>query len=499
MTIKEVEARTGLTRANIRYYEDRGFFSAVRGENGYRDYSDENVDTLLKVKLLRQLGFSLEEIGELQRGERSLEPALERREEALGQQRRELDQAARLCRDMRSDKVSFYTLNARRYLDQLVQGGEIISKDQDPVRIFPWRRYFARELDLIIWTTLATVILQMTAHMNFIRTGTLLPMLLGLLTMTGAEVATLHFFGTTPGKALFGLKILREDGSKFSVEEAVQRTVPVMTFFGGGMLLAQIPVLLFALIGLGMNVWACWKVYHESPLFWEPCNQLYLDGSTRDRAFWEERRNYLRVVGGLAVAAACVGLTVGGHVLASMPPHRGPALTVEQFVENYNRSMEFSYGRENLSYRLTESGIFEEIPRDSGTVVVYMWGESPVDKESFRFVEKDGVLTQVTLVRAYDSGEPITEQQSYAVSIPWEEIAIAARSFLWKPLGQDGTAELYAQLLEREGSLSWEREGFTIDSTARFSGYSFLGDDTLFAQEGKRQSYFVECTMTRTK
>ena len=26
MTIKEVEARTGLARANIRYYEDQGFF-----------------------------------------------------------------------------------------------------------------------------------------------------------------------------------------------------------------------------------------------------------------------------------------------------------------------------------------------------------------------------------------------------------------------------------------------------------------------------------------
>lgn len=31
MTIKEVEDRTGLARANIRYYEDQGFFSAARG------------------------------------------------------------------------------------------------------------------------------------------------------------------------------------------------------------------------------------------------------------------------------------------------------------------------------------------------------------------------------------------------------------------------------------------------------------------------------------
>ena len=81
MTIKEVEDRTGLVRANIRYYEEQGFFSAARGENGYRNYSGENVDTLLKVKLFRQLGFSLEDIHDLQRGDQRLEAALLRREE----------------------------------------------------------------------------------------------------------------------------------------------------------------------------------------------------------------------------------------------------------------------------------------------------------------------------------------------------------------------------------------------------------------------------------
>ena len=107
MTIKEVELHTGLARANIRYYEEQGFFSPARGENGYRSYSDEDIDTLLKIKLLRQLGFSLEEIHELQRGERSLEPALERREADLESLRQELSQAAQLCRDMRADGVSF--------------------------------------------------------------------------------------------------------------------------------------------------------------------------------------------------------------------------------------------------------------------------------------------------------------------------------------------------------------------------------------------------------
>ena len=97
MTIKEVEDRTGLARANIRYYEDQGFFSAARGENGYRNYSDENVDILLRVKLLRQLGFSLEEIHALQKGEQSLDRALAERESGLEAERRALDQALHGC------------------------------------------------------------------------------------------------------------------------------------------------------------------------------------------------------------------------------------------------------------------------------------------------------------------------------------------------------------------------------------------------------------------
>ena len=38
MTVKEVEERTGLPRANIRYYESEGLIHPARGENGYRDY-----------------------------------------------------------------------------------------------------------------------------------------------------------------------------------------------------------------------------------------------------------------------------------------------------------------------------------------------------------------------------------------------------------------------------------------------------------------------------
>lgn len=65
MLIQDVERQTGLDRATIRFYEKEGIVIAKREENGYRSYSDENVQLLLKVKLLRQLGVSLIKIKSL--------------------------------------------------------------------------------------------------------------------------------------------------------------------------------------------------------------------------------------------------------------------------------------------------------------------------------------------------------------------------------------------------------------------------------------------------
>lgn len=502
MTIKEAELHTGLARANIRYYEEQGFFSPARGENGYRSYSDEDIDTLLKIKLLRQLGFSLEEIHAIQKGERALEPALERREADLERERQELGQAARLCRDMRSDGVSFYTLDARRYLDRLAQTGEVLARDQDPVRVFPWRRYFARTMDLGLYYTLVTVVLQLTTRMNFVRVSesagsSFLLSLAALLIMFGAETVMLHVWGTTPGKALLGLKLLRGDGSRLGLDESAQRTSYVVVYFGIAYGLIQSKVLLLVLGGAAMLIWACRKAYHQEPMFWEEnFDQLYLDGSTKERGFWAGKRGWLRLAGYLAAWAACVGLMVGGHLLASMPPHRGPEITVEQFVENYNRYMEFSYGKGNLRYYLTEQGYFQKVPEPSGAVVVITgFGDSPVPKASFQFTQEEGILTEVKLVQSYESRGPITEKQTYLIGLPYEEIAVAARSFLWKPLGSDGAAELYQQLEEEKGNLFRDLGGAQIDSKMSFSGYEYFGSGALLAREGQRQSYLVECTM----
>ena len=101
MNISTVETRTGLTRANIRYYEAEGLLQPDRLPNGYRDYTDGHVETLKKIKLLRQLRVPLEEIKNIQQGEASLSDALGIQADRLASETQQLENARRICRDTR--------------------------------------------------------------------------------------------------------------------------------------------------------------------------------------------------------------------------------------------------------------------------------------------------------------------------------------------------------------------------------------------------------------
>ena len=66
MNIGEAAKRSGVSAKMIRYYEQSGLIPpAQRAVSGYRDYSDKDVHMLSFVRRARDLGFSVEVIGEL--------------------------------------------------------------------------------------------------------------------------------------------------------------------------------------------------------------------------------------------------------------------------------------------------------------------------------------------------------------------------------------------------------------------------------------------------
>ena len=66
MNISDVAKKTGLTSKAIRFYEQKGLvMPPLRGENGYRSYNQQHLNELTLLRQARQVGFNLEECGEL--------------------------------------------------------------------------------------------------------------------------------------------------------------------------------------------------------------------------------------------------------------------------------------------------------------------------------------------------------------------------------------------------------------------------------------------------
>lgn len=61
----EIQNNTGLTRKAIKYYEEKGLIKPEKSENGYREYSEEDLKILTKISLFRKLGINISEIKEL--------------------------------------------------------------------------------------------------------------------------------------------------------------------------------------------------------------------------------------------------------------------------------------------------------------------------------------------------------------------------------------------------------------------------------------------------
>lgn len=117
MKINEVEQLVGITKRNIRFYEKEGLLSPGRNlDNGYRDYAEEDVETLQKIKLLRKLAVPMEEIRNMQQGILTLTDGVRRHVIQLERERENLATTQRICEELAQEGAQLATLDAGRYL-----------------------------------------------------------------------------------------------------------------------------------------------------------------------------------------------------------------------------------------------------------------------------------------------------------------------------------------------------------------------------------------------
>lgn len=376
MLIRDLEHKTGLDRATIRFYEREGIISPERQENGYRTYSAADEQTLLKVKLLRQLGFSLDKIKQLQQGSGELDVALGEQIRCLDTQMHVLNRAKMVCEEIRGANVTYASLDAKFYLLRLSQPAQSAAKGdfREPVRreYHPWRRFLARMLDYqmvrCLLTFLLVVVMRVRPFGDFLSSlityGT--PFLVIPL-----EAVMLHYWGATPGKWLFGLRVESENGGTLSLSAARERAWHV----------------LHQGLGFGIPAWEFWRLYKSY--------QAYRD----DEMEWDWETEYLyepwhwKRKAALACAAAMIAaVSVWNASEVTKPKYRGE-LTIAEFAENYNFYYAIADDQVTRSERMQSDGTW--YPESDNSFTIYIDGQPLVPKQTFAYETKDGIITKI--------------------------------------------------------------------------------------------------------
>ena len=480
MTIKQLEARLDMTRANIRFYEAEGLLHPVRLPNGYRDYSEQDCDTLKKIKLLRQLRIPVDEIRALQNGECALGDALQRRVDELAREQSDLQQASALCRAVLSDGATWQSLDADRYLSgaaALAPGRSLdvgLSRDVPRACPHPWRRFLARGLDFslcaLVWQAALILIFRVNPALRS-PLGQLFDSFAALLIQLFVEPLFLRLWGFTPGKFLFGLRVT-DHGRKLSYFDALCRT---------GSVLASGEGLLIPIYSLVRN-YKCYKQCKAGVILpWEEDFEYELT----DTAPWR--------IPSFAAACLCAfGLLFTLIRLGQLPLHRG-ALTAADFAENVNDYADYLGAQ--LVLVLDAGGRWQERPGSS----VFHTGalESYPD---FTLTEAGGELTGVSFtVRRYD--EPLITPVYINI------MQLAALSYVCAQPGVGVFSDIPQALTERIAadpfsSFCFEMAGVELRCDVQFSGYMPRLDPEqafLWAEEEQSgQTFCLTFSMTKT-
>lgn len=317
---------------------------------------------------------------------------------------------------------------------------------------FPWRRFFARSLDLTIYSTIFEAIAALGFRINILETGfiyNVISTVLTLVFMILAEGFLLSRFGTTFGKWIFGIKVTTKDGHKITFTEGIERTYGVIRYGLG----FQIPF---------YDLYRQYKSYQDC----RDCWQLEWD---RDFQITLQDKKKLRIVLFITVNATLILLSLGVYQLSTLPVHRGE-LTVEEFCENYNAYARFFKFESDI---LLPDGTWQQkTETDSYTMDLYEY-----DNPDFEFVVEDGILKGVGF-EIHETNED--KNNPYVHSYYGKEILLATLSYLraqdnYNPF-HDKSASLIENMIENlDMDHSFRAYDVDVDYNIDVTGYYSTG------------------------
>lgn len=105
MLINEVAKLSNLTKKAVEYYTEQGLICPNILENGYRDFSEQDMEILKKIALYRRLGLSIFEIKSILANSSKLKSILYKKTLELEQEKVKQDILQRLCNGEKLEKL----------------------------------------------------------------------------------------------------------------------------------------------------------------------------------------------------------------------------------------------------------------------------------------------------------------------------------------------------------------------------------------------------------
>lgn len=119
MKIKELETILSISRSNIRFYEKQGLFSPERKDNNYREYTEQDILTLKKIIVLRKMGFTVEEIRQIQCEALPFAEGINRTQQRLEEEIEQLQGSVKLVKQVAKEHTSFDHIDINRCWDAI--------------------------------------------------------------------------------------------------------------------------------------------------------------------------------------------------------------------------------------------------------------------------------------------------------------------------------------------------------------------------------------------
>lgn len=337
----------------------------------------------------------------------------------------------------------------------------------------PWRRYFARVLDISIYNFVLTFILTAFLRINILyRNATLwnfLIMPLSILLMLFLEPLWLHLFGKTPGKAVFGLRVLTDGGERLSYEQGFERTWGIIA---RGMGYAIIPF---------FNLYRMWQSY-----------KVCIDGESLE---WEEEAvctitdvKAYRVLLMIICNAALVALTVLVLAAEYPPPNRGD-LTISEYAENHRYYAKY-YNYDLDGRQLGDDGKWEDKPTDGYTITL------SAEQQELVFETKDGIVTSVGLVKSVENAIFIDTDGITKHATAMALTGASREAGLFSGVSRDVATLINDELFSNyEASIA----GVNIRQNVQHSGLRDTGTGVLFSVDDDDQNSFYSEFIISTK